>query len=158
MKRCDGRTSLSKYEQTHNMMQVWAGKLSELQLPVQNPAGRTDGQTEKKKCSMSCLVAAKNRAPLLCSPKLCESFQSHQWIWTGVIIWKCEIGGQIGDFFGCVTLKFHKWPWRIIGHLYYATLWIQTGVTVRKCPNWEFYLTSVTLTFDLLHGHCFCQW
>ena len=28
----------SQYEQTHNMMQVWTGKLSELQLPVQNPA------------------------------------------------------------------------------------------------------------------------
>ena len=27
-----------QYEQTHNMMQVWTGKLSELQLPVQNPA------------------------------------------------------------------------------------------------------------------------
>ena len=28
----------SKLWQTHNMMQVWMGKLSELQLPVQNPA------------------------------------------------------------------------------------------------------------------------
>ena len=33
-----GRTDVSQYEQTHNMMQVWTGKLSELQLPVQNPA------------------------------------------------------------------------------------------------------------------------
>ena len=31
-------TDISQYEQTHNMMQVWTGKLSELQLPVQNPA------------------------------------------------------------------------------------------------------------------------
>ena len=39
--RTDGRTKktdISLYEQTHNMMQVWTGKLSELQLPVQNPA------------------------------------------------------------------------------------------------------------------------
>ena len=28
---------VSQYEQTHNMMQVWTGELSELQLPVQNP-------------------------------------------------------------------------------------------------------------------------
>ena len=34
----DGQTDVSQYEQTHNMMQVWTGKLSELQLPVQNPA------------------------------------------------------------------------------------------------------------------------
>ena len=31
-------TDVFQYEQTHNMMQVWTGKLSELQLPVQNPA------------------------------------------------------------------------------------------------------------------------
>ena len=33
--RTDRRTDVSQYEQTHNMMQVWMGKLSELQLPVQ---------------------------------------------------------------------------------------------------------------------------
>ena len=32
------QTDVFQYEQTHNMMQVWTGKLSELQLPVQNPA------------------------------------------------------------------------------------------------------------------------
>ena len=34
----DRRTDIFPYEQTHNMMQFWTGKLSELQLPVQNPA------------------------------------------------------------------------------------------------------------------------
>ena len=34
----DELTDVSQYEQTHSMMQVWTGKLSELQLPVQNPA------------------------------------------------------------------------------------------------------------------------
>ena len=34
----DRRTDVFQYEQTHNMMQVWTGKLSEPQLPVQNPA------------------------------------------------------------------------------------------------------------------------
>ena len=36
--RTDGQTDVFQYEQTHNMVQVWTGKLSELQLPVQNPA------------------------------------------------------------------------------------------------------------------------
>ena len=36
--RTDRQTDIFQYEQTHNMMQVWTGKLSELQLPVQNPA------------------------------------------------------------------------------------------------------------------------
>ena len=51
-----GGRDVFKYEQTHNMMQVWTGKLIELQLPVQNPAreralaqvcpdGQTDGRT-----------------------------------------------------------------------------------------------------------------
>ena len=40
--RTDGRTDISQYEQTHNMMQVWMGKLSEFQLPAKNPDGRKD--------------------------------------------------------------------------------------------------------------------
>ena len=36
--QADGRTDVFQYEQTDNMMQVWTGKLSVLQLPVQNPA------------------------------------------------------------------------------------------------------------------------
>ena len=32
----DRQTDIFQYEQTHNIMQVWPGKLSELQLPVQN--------------------------------------------------------------------------------------------------------------------------
>ena len=42
--RTDKRTDVFQYEQTHNMMQVWTGKLSELQLPV-----RTDRQTDRRK-------------------------------------------------------------------------------------------------------------
>ena len=46
----------------------------------------------------------------------------------------------------CVTLKFDVWPWKAIGHLFYATSKlcapgrihqpIQTGVTVRKHQIW----------------------
>ena len=28
---------------------------------------------------------------------------------------------KIGDFLFCVTLKFDGWPWKTIGHLFYAT-------------------------------------
>ena len=38
LKNWNGQTDIFQYEQTHNMMQVWTGKLSELQLPEQNPA------------------------------------------------------------------------------------------------------------------------
>ena len=62
-----------------------------------------------------------NRAPLLCYFKLCAAFRSHWWIQTGVTVRKRLIWVKIDDFFNCVTLKFDVWPWKTIGHLFYAT-------------------------------------
>ena len=67
-------------------------------------------------------------------------------IQTCVIVRKCSIQVKIGNFFTCVILKFDGWPWKAIGHLFYAILSfnlcasfrshqsIQTRVTVRKRP------------------------
>ena len=46
-----------------------------------------------------------NRAHLLYYIKLCASFQSHQWIQTGVTVWKCSIWSKISDFFVLCDLK-----------------------------------------------------
>ena len=62
------------------------------------------------------------RAPLLCYNKLCAWFQSHQWIQTKVTVRKLLIRVKIGNFLSRVTLKFDGWPWKTIGHLFYATL------------------------------------
>ena len=62
-----------------------------------------------------------NRAPLLYCVKLCASFQSHQWIQTGVAVRKRSIRVKIDNFFHRVTWKFEVWPWKTIGHLFYAT-------------------------------------
>ena len=81
-------------------------------------------------------------------------------------------------FFSCVALKFDRWPWKTIGHLFYATSnfvhhfraisksklklqsgnalfhshqWILPGVTVRKRPIWvkiDDFFSHVTLKFD----------
>ena len=60
-----------------------------------------------------------NRAPLLCYFNLCVWSHSHWSIQTGVTVWKCPIR----DFFLFrATLKFYGWPWKIIGHLFYAPL------------------------------------
>ena len=48
------------------------------------------------------------------------SFQSHQWTLTGVTVRKLPIWLKI-DVLSCVTLKFYRWPWKTIRHLYYAT-------------------------------------
>ena len=61
-----------------------------------------------------------DKAPLLYYIKLCASFQIHQWIQTGVTVWKRTIGVKIDDF-SSVTLQFDIWPWKTIGHLFYAT-------------------------------------
>ena len=70
---------------------------------------------------ISWMTLKNNRAPLLCYFKLCASFHSHQWIQTSVRVWKCPIWVKISKFLSHLTLKFHRWPWKIIGHLFYAT-------------------------------------
>ena len=67
------------------------------------------------------MTSKNNRTPLLCYFKLCASFRSHWWIQTGVTVRKRPIWVKINDFFTRVTLKFDVWPWKTIGHLFYAT-------------------------------------
>ena len=62
-----------------------------------------------------------NKAPLLYYIKFCASFQSHGWIQTEVTVRKRPIWVKIDDFFSLLTLKFDGWPWKTIGHLFYAT-------------------------------------
>ena len=58
------------------------------------------------------MTLQNNRAPLLCSLKLCASFHSHWWIQTGVTVRKHSIWVKIEGFYIRVTLKFHKSPWK----------------------------------------------
>ena len=67
------------------------------------------------------MTLKNNRAPLLCYFKLCALFLSHWWNQTGVTVRKRLIWVKINDFFSRVTLQFDVWPWKTIGHLFYAT-------------------------------------
>ena len=62
-----------------------------------------------------------NRASLLCCFKLCATFHGHPWIQTGVAVRKRPIGVKFNDFFEPCDLKFDRWHWKTIGHLFYAT-------------------------------------
>ena len=75
-------------------------------------------------CGLEILLVTleNNRAHLLCCFKLCASFHSHQWIQTGATVLKPSIRVKIGNFLSRVTLKFDGWPWKTIGHIFYATL------------------------------------
>ena len=64
----------------------------------------------------------ENRAPLVCCLKLYASFDSHQWIQTGVTVRKRLIRVKIDNYLSCVTLKFDGWHRKTIGHLFYAML------------------------------------
>ena len=66
------------------------------------------------------MTLKNNRAPLLCYFKLYASFCSHRWIQAGVTVRKRPIWVKINDFFRRVTLQFDVWPWKTIGHLFYA--------------------------------------
>ena len=67
------------------------------------------------------MTLKNNRAPLQCYFKLCASFLSHWWIQTWVTVWERPFWVKFDDFYSRVTLKFDGWPWKIIGHLFYAT-------------------------------------
>ena len=67
------------------------------------------------------MTSKNNRALLLYYVKLCASFQIHWWIQTGFTVQKRSIRVEIGDMLSHVTLKFDEWPWKTIGHLFYAT-------------------------------------
>ena len=67
------------------------------------------------------MTLKNNRAPLLCYFKLYASFRSHRWIQAGVTVRKRPIWVKIDDFLSRVTLQFDAWPWKTIGHLFYAT-------------------------------------
>ena len=67
------------------------------------------------------MTLINNRTPLLCYFKLYSSFRSHRCIQAGVTVRKRPIWVKIDDFFSRVTLQFDVWPWKSIGHLFYAT-------------------------------------
>ena len=67
------------------------------------------------------MTLKNNRAPLLCYFRLCASSHSNVSIQNGVTVRKHQIWVKIGDFLSRVTLIFNGWPWKIIGHLFYAT-------------------------------------
>ena len=103
----------------------------------------------------------------------CESLTRVDEIQTGIAVWKCSTWVKISLFLSCVTLKFDRWPWTTIGHLFCATSsFVHHFVTISKykLELWsgntqigtKFVLNSVTLTLtfdlELLHGHPSYQW
>ena len=62
-----------------------------------------------------------NRAPLLCYIKPCVSFHSHWSIQTRATVRKFQIWVKINNFLSHATLKLDRWPWKTIGHIFYAT-------------------------------------
>ena len=66
------------------------------------------------------MTPKNDKARLLYNIKLSVSFDIHQWIQAGVTVRKCLMWVKLDDVFSCVTLQFDVWPWKTIGHLFYA--------------------------------------
>ena len=107
--------------QTRQIWGIW--KLR----PASSP--ETPNLVQNRWCFVPCdleilwMTLENNWASLLCCFKLCATFHSHRWIQTGVTVRKCPIWVKFDRFlfFSRVTLKFHRWHWKIIGHIFYAT-------------------------------------
>ena len=108
------------------------------------------------------MTLKNNRAHLLSYFKLCASFHNHLSIQNGVTVRKRQIWVKVSDFFlSRVTLKFDRWPWKTIGHLFYApssfvyhfiafcvSKWSYSRETPNLGQNRRFFLSRVTLKFD----------
>ena len=67
------------------------------------------------------MTSQNKRALLLYCVKFCASFQSHQWIQTGVTVQKRSIRVEIDDILSRVILKFARLPWNTIVNLFHTT-------------------------------------
>ena len=106
------------------------------------------------------MTLKNNRAALPCYFKLCASHRSHWWIQTGVTVRKRSIWVKIYYCFSRATLQFDVWPWKQIGHLFYATssfvhhfvaigefkLELQSG-NAQSGSNATIFMSRVTLQF-----------
>ena len=103
-----------------------------------------------------------NRASVLYYIKFCASFHSHQWIQTGVTVWKCSNRVKI-DVFGPVpcdlkiwrmaskNIRTHLLCWFKLCASFQSHQWFQSWVTVRKhsirVKIGDFFLSRVTFEF-----------
>ena len=106
----------------YNTRQIWGiWKLR----PAYSPETPNLGQN--RWCFVPCdleiwwMTLENHRVSFFCSFKLCATFHSHRWIQAGVTVWKRPIWVKIDDCLSRVTLQFDVWPWKTIGHLFYAT-------------------------------------
>ena len=67
------------------------------------------------------MTSKNNTAPLLYYIKHCASFKAFGEFKLELQSGNAEFGSKSMIFFSRVTLQFDVWPWKTIGHLFYAT-------------------------------------
>ena len=106
----------------HTTRQIWGiWKLRPAYSPETHNLGQNRWCFVPRDLEIWWMTLENNRASLLCCFKLCATFHSHRWIQTGVTVRKRPIWVKFDDFESRVTLEFDVWPWKTIGHLFYAT-------------------------------------
>ena len=66
------------------------------------------------------MTLKNNRTLFLYYVKLCASFQIHWWNQTGFTVQKRSIRVEIGGILSLWPWNLMGWPWKTIGHLFYA--------------------------------------
>ena len=95
------------------------------------------------------MTSTNNGTLLLYYVKLCALSQIHRRIQTGVTVRKRPIWVKIEDFLSHMTLKFDRWPWKEIGHLFYTTLsLVHHFKAVGEIGQNRQFLSCMTLKFD----------
>ena len=94
------------------------------------------------------MTLKNNRALFLCYFNLCASFRSHWWTQTVVPVRKHPIWVK-NNSLSYVTLKFHGWPWKTIGHCpkQHQALCIISSSYVNS--NWSYSLETAKWGYDL---------
>ena len=99
------------------------------------------------------MTLKNHMAPLLCYFKLFASWHSYLWIQAGITAQKQLIWVTIINFSAHVILKFNRWPWKAIGHLFYAT----SSFVHHFVAIWKFKLElrsrNAQICFDLCDLH-----
>ena len=91
------------------------------------------------------MTLKNNWAPLLFYLKLCVSSRSHWWIQTGVTVRKRPMWVKFDDFRDLEN----RWPWKTIGHLFYAISSYVRDSLPYVTSNWSYSPETAQLGFDL---------
>ena len=92
------------------------------------------------------MTLKNNRAPLLYYVKFVHHFKSIGEAKLELQSGNAQFGSKLVIFLSCVTLKFGRWPWKTIRHLFYTTFSKMCSISKPLLySTWRFSLETLNL-------------